>query len=178
MSLAEIEQEHEFFRDLVDRSAIAADASFVEPALAGRPGTPVFELLGLQASAGTSGVATALVTLRGPSGPRTETATGNGPVHAVYNAIDRVTHKSGAIVSYTAKSVARGRDADAAVFLRVEFDGQLRISGAVDCDIVHASARAYLGAVNGALAADAIRIEDLEYEALTSHASDPNGDWT
>jgi hypothetical protein len=178
MSFAEFEQENRLLQDLVDRGAIAADASFVEPALAGSPSTPTFELIGLQASAGTSGMSTALVTLRGPSGTRSETSTGNGPVHAVYNAIDRVTHKSGTVISYTAKSVASGRDAAAAVFLRVEFDGELRISGAVDCDIIHASARAYLGAVNGALESDTTRIEDLEYQALTSHATDHIGDWT
>ena len=48
----------------------------------------------------------------------------------------------------------------------------------VDEPMDYAQLKTFLDGVISTNVPDAIRIEDLEYEALTSHASDPNGDWT
>lgn len=169
MAHVDLETEFEILERVVaeaaDESAEAAD---------------VFELKALQATAGTSGAATALVTVKGPGGVRTETATGNGPVHAVYNAIDKITIRHGELLSYSARSASDGRDAAVAVLVRVAFDGAETLATALDTDIIHASARAYLKAVNAVLRADASHVDDLEFEALTSHTSDSKrfDDWT
>src|SRR5947207_1307264 len=60
-----------------------------------------YKLRALQATAGTSKLATALVTLADDLGERTESAVGDGPVDAVYAAIDKITGIKGRLMDYT-----------------------------------------------------------------------------
>jgi 2-isopropylmalate synthase len=170
LSREDLAREIEFFcglsalsSDLGDR----AEPGDVEPEPAGS-----FTLVSLQATAGTSGLATALISLKGPLGIRNETASGNGPVNALCKAIDRVTGFNGNLAYYSARAASRGREAIVGVFLRAEFGSSSYVGMAADADIIHASARAYLNAVNCNLRADAARIEMLEFEALTARAGD------
>jgi 2-isopropylmalate synthase len=105
-------------------------------------------------------------------GTRTETASGSGPVNALCKAIDRITGFNGNLAYYSARATARGRDAVVAVFLKAEFGNSSYLGMAADADIIHASARGYLSAVNSHLRVDAARIEMLEFEALTARAGD------
>jgi hypothetical protein len=170
LSREDLAREIEFFRGLTAAPAdteVRADADASEPEV-----VDGISLISLQATAGTSGLATALVSLKGPMGTRHETASGSGPVNALCKAIDRITGFNGNLVYYSARAVSRGRDAVVGVFLRVEFGSSSYIGKAADVDIIHASARAYLSAVNANLRADAARIESLEFEALTALAGD------
>ncbi|MGE0127269.1 MAG: 2-isopropylmalate synthase [Blastocatellales bacterium] len=112
-----------------------------------------FKLRAVQATAGTSTMATALVTLADTKtdGSETNTAAGDGPVNAVYEAIDKITGLKGSLLDYTVRSITRGTDAVGEVFVHVEFDGVSYTGKAASTDIVDASARAYLNAVNKAL---------------------------
>src|SRR5215510_8729574 len=112
-----------------------------------------FKLRAVQATAGTSTLATALVTLADTNNDEslTQTAAGDGPVNAVYQAIDKITGLKGSLVDYTVRSITRGTDAVGEVFVHVEFDGVSYTGKAASTDIVDASARAYLNAVNKAL---------------------------
>jgi 2-isopropylmalate synthase len=112
-----------------------------------------FKLRAVQATAGTSTLATALVTLGDTEteGSETQTAAGDGPVNAIYEAIDKITGLKGGLVDYTVRSITRGADAVGEVFVHVEFDGVSYTGKAASTDIVDASARAYLNAVNKAL---------------------------
>ncbi len=112
-----------------------------------------FKLRAVQATAGTSTMATALVTLADTrtDASETNTAAGDGPVNAVYEAIDKITGLKGSLVDYTVRSITRGTDAVGEVFVHVEFDGVSYTGKAASTDIVDASARAYLNAVNKAL---------------------------
>ena len=112
-----------------------------------------FKLRAVQATAGTSTLATALVTLADTKTEEseTQTAAGDGPVNAIYEAIDKLTGLNGALVDYTVRSITRGADAVGEVFVHVEFDGVSYTGKAASTDIVDASARAYLNAVNKAL---------------------------
>jgi hypothetical protein len=170
LSREDLAREIEFFRGLTTAAATSegrADRSVADPEV-----TAGISLVSLQATAGTSGLATALVSLKGPMGTRHETASGSGPVNALCKAIDRITGFNGNLVYYSARAVSRGRDAVVGVFLRVEFGSSSYVGMAADVDIIHASARAYLSAVNANLRADAARIEMLEFEVLTARAGD------
>jgi 2-isopropylmalate synthase len=81
----------------------------------------------------------------------TQTASGDGPVNAVYQAIDALAGMSGKLVDYTVRSITQGADAVGEVFVHVEFEGTSYTGKAASTDIVDASARAYLNAVNKAL---------------------------
>jgi 2-isopropylmalate synthase len=112
-----------------------------------------YKLRAVQATAGTSALATALVTLADTKSEEstTQTASGDGPVNAVYEAIDKITGLNGTLIDYTVRSITRGKDAVGEVFVHVEFDGVSYTGKAASTDIVDASARAYLNAVNKAL---------------------------
>jgi 2-isopropylmalate synthase len=112
-----------------------------------------YKLRTVQATAGTSAMATALVTLADTKTEEsyTQTAAGDGPVNAVYEAIDKITGLKGSLVDYTVRSLTRGTDAVGEVFVHVEFNGVSYTGKAASTDIVDASARAYLNAVNKAL---------------------------
>lgn len=112
-----------------------------------------FKLRAVQATAGTSTLATALVTLADTKTEEneTQTAAGDGPVNAIYEAISKITGLKGDLVDYTVRSITRGADAVGEVFVHVDFDGVSYTGKAASTDIVDASARAYLNAVNKAL---------------------------
>ena len=70
---------------------------------------------------------------------------------AVYEAIDRLTGLEGKLIDYTVRSITAGTDAVGEVFVHVEFGGTSYTGKAASTDIVDASARAYLNALNKAL---------------------------
>ncbi|MEK7831159.1 MAG: 2-isopropylmalate synthase, partial [Acidobacteriota bacterium] len=112
-----------------------------------------YKLRAVQATAGTSTLATALVTVGDTKtdDAATQTASGDGPVNAVYQAIDKLCGMSGNLLDYTVRSITQGADAVGEVFVHVEFEGTSYTGKAASTDIVDASARAYLNAVNKAL---------------------------
>ncbi|MEP7271308.1 MAG: 2-isopropylmalate synthase [Acidobacteriota bacterium] len=112
-----------------------------------------YKLRAVQATAGTSTLATALVSIQDVSSDetKTDTASGDGPVNAVYEAIDRITGMKGKLVDYTVRSITGGTDAVGEVFVHVEFDEISYTGKAASTDIVDGSARAYLNALNKAI---------------------------
>ncbi len=112
-----------------------------------------YKLRAVQATAGTSTLATALVTVNDTKNDEsnTQTSSGDGPVNAVYQAIDKITNMSGNLLDYSVRSITQGADAVGEVFVHVEFEGTSYTGKAASTDIVDASARAYLNAVNKAL---------------------------
>lgn len=111
-----------------------------------------FKLRTLQATAGSSTLATSLVKLLDTTRDeeQTETSAGDGPVNAVLEAIDKVTGLKGTLLDYKVRSITKGTDAVGEVFVHVEFDGVSYTGKAASTDVVDASARAYLNAVNKA----------------------------
>ena len=110
-----------------------------------------FKLRNLQATAGTSMFATALVTLATETGEVTETAMGDGPVNAVFAAVDKLTGLTGKLLEYRLHSVTRGADAVGEVHIQVDFEGVAQGGKGASTDVVEASLRAYLNAVNKAI---------------------------
>jgi 2-isopropylmalate synthase len=78
-----------------------------------------------------------------------DAGTGDGPVDAALKAIDRITKLRGRLMDYNIRSVSRGKDALGEVVVKVDFGDGVLVSGkGASTDIVEASARAYLNAVN------------------------------
>ena len=110
-----------------------------------------FKLRAVQATAGTHSIATALVVLFDGTQEITETASGDGPVNAVFEAINRITGLHGELLAFRVDSVTHGADALGEVFLRVKFPQGVFSGKAANTDIVGSSAQAYLNAVNKAV---------------------------
>lgn len=75
-------------------------------------------------------------------------SSGDGPVDACYKAIDRVTKIPGELLDYSIQSVSRGKDALGEVTLKVKMNNKNVISHGASTDILEASAKAYINAVN------------------------------
>ena len=107
----------------------------------------------VQVSAGDHTTATATLRLVDPEGNiRTDAATGTGPVDAVYRAMNRITGLAPSLTEFTVNSVTEGIDAQGDVTIRIEQDGRTYTGRAADMDIIVASARAYMSALNRMLA--------------------------
>ncbi|MEW6425854.1 MAG: 2-isopropylmalate synthase [Bacillota bacterium] len=101
-------------------------------------------------SVSTAGPARAMATVELAEGDRvvSDAACGNGPVDAVFKAIDRLLECAVTLEDYALKSVSRGKDAmgDATVKVRTE-DGRLFVGRGLSTDVIEASAKAYLNAL-------------------------------
>lgn len=107
----------------------------------------------IQFVAGTSARPTATVRLLKAGKKIEESSTGNGPVDAAFKAIDRITKTKGTLMEYNIRATSQGRDALGEVTLKIDFGASRPTPGkGAATDIVEASARAYLNAVNRFLA--------------------------
>lgn len=75
-------------------------------------------------------------------------ATGDGPVNALFNAIDKVTGLDIKLERYTINAVTGGTDAMGEVSVVVNDSGHLISGHGSSTDIVFASAKAYISAIN------------------------------
>ncbi|RLT28247.1 MAG: 2-isopropylmalate synthase [Chloroflexi bacterium] len=103
----------------------------------------------VQVSAGDRTSPTATVRIIGPDGVAHEDAAiGSGPVDAIYQVINRVMGVQNELTEFSVKSVTEGIDAQGEVTIRIEAEGGSYTGRAADTDILVASARAYLHALN------------------------------
>jgi 2-isopropylmalate synthase len=102
---------------------------------------------------GTTGLPTATVRLRGPDGQSHNfAAIGTGPVDASYKAIDAIVQVPVTLLEFGINGVTEGIDALAEATVRVRQEGQRSSHGhGADTDIVVASAKAYIAALNHVL---------------------------
>ncbi|GGE17696.1 2-isopropylmalate synthase [Marinithermofilum abyssi] len=93
-----------------------------------------------------------------------EAACGNGSVDAIFKAVDRVVGESMELVDYKIHSVTHGTDALGEVYVRLR-QGDVTVQGrGVSTDVLEASARAYVNAVNRVLLRRDSRQEQLKKE--------------
>jgi len=123
-----------------------------------------FQLTHLRVVCG-SVTATAEVRLTGPwSGERSARGTGDGPIAAAFAAVSEILGRTVEVLSLNLRSVTPGRDSVGQVFLQAKIDG-LTLSGhGASTDIVEASARALVHALNKARHAE--RLEDSSLNSV------------
>lgn len=109
-----------------------------------------FQKVSVNTSGDAASTATATITLEVMGETLTDAACGNGPVDAVFKAIDRVVKKPVFLEDYTLKSVSRGSEAlgDATVKLRYGEKNTVVVGRGISTDIIEASARAYVDALS------------------------------
>ena len=100
-------------------------------------------------TSGTATIPTATVRLRKGEETLQDSSPGNGAVDAAMKAIDRILVQRGHLVEYHVTAVSSGKDALGEVNLKCDFGGGRLITGkGASTDVIEASARAYLNAVN------------------------------
>ncbi len=134
-------------KDITDRDIEAIVADEV------RAPVEIFRLEHVQVSCGDHNMPTASVSMVAPDGQvLSDAAIGTGPVDAVYKAINRLIQVSNHLTEFSVQSVTAGIDAVGEVTIKVEGDGQTFIGRAASTDIIVASAKAYMNALNRLLA--------------------------
>lgn len=108
----------------------------------------IFEIINVQIVSGNDAIPTATVELKRAGKSICEAATGNGPVNAVYQAIDRITGVKVTLEDYSISAITQGRDAMGEVSVTVRHEENLIPGHASNTDIILASAKAYLNAIN------------------------------
>ena len=142
----------EQFKDLADRKREVTDMD-LESLMAGqrRMDTELqsYILEHVQVSSGNHDVPTATVSLIMQDGTKiTDAATGTGPVDAVYQAINRIVKVPNTLTEYRVNAITEGIDAQGSVTIRIEHDGETYVGRGSDTDIIVASAKAYMHALN------------------------------
>ena len=154
----ELNEVFESFKDLADRKREVTDQD-LETLLSDSRRTAdvptIYDLQHVQVSTGDHGVPTATVKIKNANGEEiTDAATGTGPVDAVYMAINRVIGVENRLTEFRVDSVTEGIDAIGDVTIRIELQGDAFVGRGSDTDIIVASAKAYMNALNRALAAN------------------------
>ncbi len=162
-----IESAFERFKVLADKKKQITDADLMALAASEAASVPeAYKFESVHVSAG-SGMPTASVRLIGPGGEILETAAlGTGPVHAIFTAIDQLVKAPAELLEYSINAVTEGIDAlgEASVRVRMKREAlrenaQMGTSRspvfhghAADTDVLIASTKAYLSALNRLLA--------------------------
>lgn len=153
LSNEELTHVFERFKKIGDSKKFVYDddlATLVHDSLDTNDGT--WKLVQIQFIAGDKTCPTATVTLEKEGKLYTDCAIGNGPVNACFKAIDRITKSKGELVDYNVRSTSVGQDALGEVTVKVMFGSDCSCKPVVGkgaaTDVIEASARSYLNALN------------------------------
>ncbi len=143
------------FKELADKKKEISDRD-IEALVAEemRTFSETYHLDHVQVSCGDHLVPTASVRLIGPGGQLlADAALGTGPIDAVYKAINRLVGVPNNLTEFSVKSVTAGIDAMGEVTIRIESGGRTYTGRGAATDIIVASAKAYMNALNRLLSA-------------------------
>ncbi len=147
---AALEKAFADFKALADKKKRVYDADVEAIAIsAGALHAGVWSLRAIQFTGGTGSLPTASVELEHQDGRRVlEAAVGDGPVDAVFKALETACGRAPTLRRYRVRSLTEGEDAQGEVVLEVEYGGRRHHGRGVSTDIVEASARAFLDVLN------------------------------
>jgi 2-isopropylmalate synthase len=140
----------EDFKGLADRKKVIYDADIEALAEAQiHQGPAVWTLEAVTCNAGSATIASAAVGLwHKEGGIHKDASLGDGPVDAVFKAIERITGIDVTLKDYRVRSVTVGEDAQGEAQVEAEYNGRHLIGRAVSTDIIEASALAFLQVIN------------------------------
>ncbi|MEM7392247.1 MAG: 2-isopropylmalate synthase, partial [Verrucomicrobiota bacterium] len=167
-----LEAAYQSFIALADKKKVVYDddiVAIVQDQTAETP--PVYTLDYLQVSSGTSTIPTATIRLKKDDKVIQDSACGDGPVDAAMNAIERISGVEGRLLDYGLHSLTIGKDAMGEVSLQVAFENEVVAGRGSSTDVVEASAKAWLSALNRYLfshADEAEAGEDAEKEGSSA----------
>ncbi len=139
------------FKDLADRKKEMTDDDLAAIVLEEKLSKEqrFYELIGIQIQYGTNSVPTATVTLSGSNNEVIQEAgTGAGSIEALYNTLEKCVKGKVNLLDYRIQSVGAGRDALAQVYVKLKYDGIETSGRGLAQDVLEASSKAYLNAVN------------------------------
>ncbi|MBN2104997.1 2-isopropylmalate synthase [bacterium] len=108
----------------------------------------IYEFESLQVVSGTEITPTATIKLKRGDQSLMDSSIGDGPVDAACRAIDRITGIQCKLINYSIHAVTKGKDALGEVLIQVEYNDRSYAGRGASTDIIEASAKAYINAIN------------------------------
>ncbi len=140
---------YEAFIALADKKKVVYDDDIIELLREHISDVPkVYAMKYLQVSSGNRTIPTATVQIEKGGKVMQDSSTGAGPVEAALKAIERITGIKGELESFAMQAVTHGEDALGEASVQVRFGDDLVAAKGSDIDIVMASAKAYVNALN------------------------------
>jgi 2-isopropylmalate synthase len=110
-----------------------------------------WKLVSFHTSAGSSAIPTATLELQCEGNPvRCDAAIGDGPIDAVFKAMERIVELPARLEEFDVRSVSEGQDAQGEVRVKINVNGRQYHGKSISTDIIEAAAHAYLKALNKA----------------------------
>lgn len=134
-----------------------------------------YRLDAFNVQSGSNPIATASVQLACGGEVQAEAATGNGPVDAVYQAINRITDYGIELVKYQLSAKGQGRDALGQVDIVAAYQGRRFYGVDLATDIVESSAKAMVNVLNNIKRAQLL---EQEIQRLQHHNKQQNSQET
>lgn len=149
LSDEEVQKAFTRFKNLADLKKVVYDED-IEAIVTGEliGADDRIRLKALNVSSGTELRPNATVTVEIEGQAQTAAAFGDGPVDAALNAIRQITGTTATVKSYVVQAITGGTDAQGDVSVTLEGDGKVVRGSGTDPDIVVASAKAYIQALN------------------------------
>ena len=107
-----------------------------------------YKLVYLNVTCGSSTVPTATVKLEIDGTVHQDVGVGDGPVDAIYKIVKRMVKTNSKLLKFSVNSITRDMDAQGEVFVKIEEKGSTVIGKGTDTDIIVASSKAYINALN------------------------------
>ncbi len=107
-----------------------------------------YKLIALKIVSETGEVPSAMVTLRTGDSEHSVQTRGDGPIDAMFRAIELMVHSKARMLLYSVNAITTGTDAQGEVTVRLEREGRIVNGLGSDTDILVASAKAYINALN------------------------------
>lgn len=121
---------------------------------------PLYELKSVQVQYGTENIPTATAAVATPTGNvATAASTGAGSVEAIFNTLEQLVGGTVNILDYRVTSVGKGRDALGEAVINLRYNGYTTTGRDAAQDVLEASAKAYLNAINRQLIQASIRAQ-------------------
>jgi 2-isopropylmalate synthase len=107
-----------------------------------------YKLVYLNVSCGNVTIPTATVKLEVDGNTYQDVGVGDGPVDATYKIIKKIVKTNSMLAKFSVNSITKDMDAQGEVFVKLEEKGLIAIGKGADTDIIVASAKAYINALN------------------------------
>jgi len=150
LSKPELEQAYQRFPEIADKKKEIFDediAALINDEVHGVVES-VYHLEYLHVASGTGTLPTASVRIKTPDGVKQAAACGDGPVDAAYQAIREATGLSPTLENYSIRAVTGGKEALGEATVKIAEAGRVFLGRGVSTDIIEASAKAYVDAIN------------------------------
>lgn len=142
--------EHAFskFKELADKKREIYDEDLQALVSEEMHGQEHYRLIALKAVSDTGGTPTAHLVVQLGDRQLTAESAGDGPVDASFRAIEEIANSEAELLLYSVNALSSGSDSQGEVIVRLKRAGKIANGSGADTDIVIASVKAYINALN------------------------------